>query len=117
MITFIKQTDEENLSREFRETTEAVAETEAEAEKRQWKAGGRTLEEMNVIMKQIDKENSVENLERLQRQWQRQRQSQWKVGGRSLEEMIIFIKQIDKEQFGREFRETTEAVAETEVAR
>ena len=42
---------------------------------------------------------------------------QWKAGGRSLEEMIIFIKQIDTEKIGREFRETTEAVAETEVAR
>ena len=42
---------------------------------------------------------------------------QWKAGGRSLEEMIIFMKQIDKEKVGREFRKTTEAVAETEVAR
>ena len=42
---------------------------------------------------------------------------QWKAAGRSLEEMIIFMKQIDKEKIGREFRETTEAVAETEVAR
>ena len=42
---------------------------------------------------------------------------QWKVGGRPLEEIIIFMKQIDKEKIGREFRETTKAVAETEVAR
>ena len=55
------------MGREFRETTEAVA------EKRQWKAGGRSLEEMIIFMKQIDKEKTVENLERLQRQWQRQR--------------------------------------------
>ena len=54
------------MGRDFRETTEAVAETEAEAEKRQWKAGGRPLEEMIIFMKQIDKEKSVENLERLQ---------------------------------------------------
>ena len=66
MIIFIKQTDKEKFGREFRETTEAVAETEAEAEKRQWKAGGRPLEEMIILMKQIDKEKSVENLERLQ---------------------------------------------------
>ena len=39
------------------------------------------------------------------------KKTQWKAGGRSLEEMIIFMQQIDKEQFGREFRETTEAVA------
>ena len=44
------------MGRGFRETTEAVAETEAEAEKRQWKAGGRSLEEMIIFMKQIDKE-------------------------------------------------------------
>ena len=50
-----------------------MAETEAGAEKRQWKAGGRSLEEMIMFMKQIDKEQSVENLERLQRQWHRQR--------------------------------------------
>ena len=69
----MKQLDKDKFGREFRETTEAVAETEAEAEKRQWKAGGRSLEEMIIFMKQIDKEKSVENLERLQRQWQRQR--------------------------------------------
>ena len=51
-----------------------MAETEAEALKTQWKAGGRSLEEMIIFMKQIDKENSVENFERLQRQWPRQRQ-------------------------------------------
>ena len=62
----MKQIDKEKFGREFRETTEAVAETEAEAEKRQWKAGGRPLEEMIIFMKQIDKEKSVENLERLQ---------------------------------------------------
>ena len=65
------------------------------------------------------KNNSVEKLERLQRQWQRQAEAektQWKAGGRSLEEMFIFMKQIDKEKIGRECRETTEAVAETEVA-
>ena len=33
----------------------------------------------------------------------------------SLEEMIIFIKQIVKEIFGHEFREATEAVAETKA--
>ena len=58
---FHKQIDKEKFGREFRETTEAVAETEAEAEKRQWKAGGRPLEEMIILMKQIDKEKSVEN--------------------------------------------------------
>ena len=41
---------------------------------------------------------------------------QWKAGGRALEEMFIFMKQINKEKIGRECRETTEAVAETEVA-
>ena len=66
------------------------------------------------------KKKSVENLERLQRQWQRQRQrqrrgNQWKAGGRPIEEMIIFMKQIDKAKLGREFRESTEAVAETEA--
>ena len=81
------------------------------------------------------KKNSVENLERDYRGSGRDRgrqisprfiiyneyreawKRQWKVGGRSLEEMIIFMKQTDKEKIGREFRETTEAVAETEVAR
>ena len=29
--------------------------------------------------------------------------------------MIIFMKQIEKDKFGREFREATEAVAETEA--
>ena len=52
------------------------------AEKRQWEAGGRSREEMIIFMKQIDKENSVENLERLQRQWQRQRQRQRRGNGR-----------------------------------
>ena len=33
-----------------------MAETEAEAEKTQWKAGGRSLEEKIIYMKQIDKE-------------------------------------------------------------
>ena len=66
MIIFMKQIDKEKFGREFRETTEAVAETEAEAEKRQWKAGGRPLEEMIILMKQIDKEKSVDNVERLQ---------------------------------------------------
>ena len=33
-----------------------MAETEAEAEKRQWKVGGRSLEEIIILMKQIDKE-------------------------------------------------------------
>ena len=56
MVIFIKQIGKEKVGREFRETTEAVAETEAEAEKRQWKAGGRSLEEMIIFMKQIDKE-------------------------------------------------------------
>ena len=51
MIIFMKQIDKENMGREFRETTEAVA------EKRQWKAGGRSLEEMIIFMTQIDKEN------------------------------------------------------------
>ena len=41
----------------------------------------------------------------------------WKPGGKPLEEMIMFKKLSDKEKFGREFRETTEPVAETEVAR
>ena len=50
-----------------------MAETEAEAEKRQWKAGGRPVEKMILFTKQIDKETNVEDLERLQRQWQRQR--------------------------------------------
>ena len=62
----MKQIDKEKFGREFRETTEAVAETEAEAEKRQWKAGGRPLEEIIILMKQIDKEKSVDNVERLQ---------------------------------------------------
>ena len=35
-----------------------MAETEAEAEKRQWKAGGRPLEEIIILMKQIDKEKN-----------------------------------------------------------
>ena len=82
MIIFMKQIDKEKFGREFREATEAVAETEAEAEKRQWKAEGRSLEEMIIFMKQFDEENSVENLERLQRQWQRQRQRQRKRNGR-----------------------------------
>ena len=42
---------------------------------------------------------------------------QWKAGGRSLEEMIIFMKRIDEEKIGGEFRETTETVAQTEVAK
>ena len=42
---------------------------------------------------------------------------QWKAGARSLEEMISFMKQIDKEKIGREFRETTETVAKTDVAK
>ena len=50
-----------------------MAETEAEAEKRQWKAGGRSLEEMIIFMKKLIKKKSVAKLERLQRQWQRQR--------------------------------------------
>ena len=32
-----------------------MAETEAEAEKRQWKAGGRPVEQIIIFMKQIDK--------------------------------------------------------------
>ena len=57
-----------------------MAETEAEAEKRQWKAGGRPLEEMIILMKQIDKEKSVENLKRLQRQWQRRGNERLEAG-------------------------------------
>ena len=56
MIIFMKQIDKEKSIRVFRETTEAVAETEAEAEKRQWKSGGRSREEMIIFMKQFDKE-------------------------------------------------------------
>ena len=56
MIIFMKQIDKEKIGRECRETTEAVAETKAEAEKMQWKAGGWSLEEMISFMKQIDKE-------------------------------------------------------------
>ena len=62
------------MGREFRETTEAVA------EKRRWTAGGRSLEEMIIFMKQIDKENAVENLERLQRQWQRRGNGRLEAG-------------------------------------
>ena len=51
MIIFMKQINKEKIGREFRETTEAVAETEAEAEKRQWKAGGRSLEEVIISRK------------------------------------------------------------------
>ena len=49
------QIDKEKCGREFRETTEPVAETEAEAEKRQWKAGGRPVEEIIIFMKQNDR--------------------------------------------------------------
>ena len=52
----MKQIDKEEFGREFREATEAVAETEAEAEKRQWKAEGRSLEEMIIFMKRFDEE-------------------------------------------------------------
>ena len=96
MIIFMKQSDNEKFSREIRETTEPVAETEAEAEKRQWKAGGRPLEEMIIFMKQIDKEKfgreSRETTEAVAEKRQR------KAGSKSLEEMIIFMKQIDKEK-------------------
>jgi hypothetical protein len=43
-----------------------VAETGAEAEKRQWKAGGMPLEEIIIFMKQVNKEKSADHLERLQ---------------------------------------------------
>ena len=50
MIIFMTQIDKENMGREFRDTTVAVA------EKRQWQAGGRSLEEMIICTKQIDNE-------------------------------------------------------------
>jgi hypothetical protein len=61
---------------------EAVAEAEAEAGKKQREAGGGPLEEMIIFMKQVNKESSVENLARLQRQWQRQGQRQRRGNGR-----------------------------------
>ena len=45
IIIFMQQIDKnKKFGREFREATEAVAEPKAEAEKRQWKAGGRPVE-------------------------------------------------------------------------
>ena len=55
MIIFMKQIDKERIGREFRETTEPVAETEAEADKRQWKAGGWSLEEVIIFMGKLMK--------------------------------------------------------------
>ena len=74
-----------------------MAETEAEAEKRQWKAGGRSLQEMFIFMKQIDKETMGREFRETTEAAAKKRQ--WKAGGRSLEEIIIFIKQIDKEKW------------------
>ena len=59
------------------------------------------------------KKKWVENLERLQRQWQRRGNGRLEAG--PIEGVIIFMKQIDKEKIGRESRETTEAVAETDA--
>ena len=79
-----------------------MAETEAEAEKRQWKAGGRSLEEMIIFMKQIDKEKFGrefrETTEAVAETEAEAEKRQWKAGGRPLEEMIILMKQIDKEK-------------------
>ena len=98
MIIFMKQIDKEKFSRELRETTEPVAETEAEAEKRQWKSGGRSREEMIIFMKQIDKDNSVEHLKRLQSQWQRLGRGSEEVmeGWRQQEERKHATKMTDK---------------------
>ena len=89
-----------------------MAETKAEAEKRQWKAGGRPVEKNIIFMKQIDKEKIGRNLretaEAVAETEAETEKRQWKAGGRSIEEMIIFIKQIYKETVGREFREATE---------
>ena len=75
-----------------------MAETEAEAENKQWKVGGRSLEEMIIFMKQIDKEKiGREATEAVAETEAEAQKRQWKAGGRSLEEMIIFMKQIDKE--------------------
>ena len=82
---------------------------------RQWKAGGRSLEEMIIFMTQIDKEKMGREFRETTEAVAEKRQ--WKAGRRSLEDMIIFMKQMDKEKIGRGIRETTEAVAETEVAR
>ena len=76
-----------------RETTEAVA------EKRQCKAGGRSLEEMVIFMKQIDKEKMGREFKETTEAVAEKRQ--WKAGGRPLEEMIIFMTQIDKENWSR----------------
>ena len=76
------------MGRHFRETTEAVA------EKRQWKAGGRSLEEMIIFIKQIDKENMGREFRETTEAVAEKRQC--KAGGRPVEEMIILIKQIDK---------------------
>ena len=67
------------------------------AEKRQWKDGGRPLEEMIIFMKQIDKEKMGREFRETTEALAEKRQ--WKAGGRSLEEMITFMKQIDKEKW------------------
>ena len=90
----MKQTHKEKYSQVSRETTEPVAETEAEAEKRQWKAGGWSLEEMIMFKKQTDKEKIGrefrETTEAVAETEAEAEKRQWKVRGRSLEEMIIF---------------------------
>ena len=69
------------------------------AEKRQWKAGGRPLQEMIIFMKQIDKEKMGREFRETTEAAAEKRQ--WKAGGRSLKEMISFMKQINKENIGR----------------
>ena len=57
-----------------------MAETEAEAEKRQWKAGGRSLEEIIIFIKQIHKEKMGREFRETTEAVAEKRQ--WKAGGR-----------------------------------